>query len=130
MKILKTPPLECQPIRTLNFGYKHLLKTTWLKGQLPTVTHGLYGDTLTVDNVSIEHLVPKSKGGHTEIANIALATKKNNIYRSSKNLRDVLSWEQAANYLKQFKGIKAENGFDGDFYIKRVSPTIERLLRQ
>jgi len=115
-------------ISELTFKYKHLLKTQWLKGNLPSVTRGLYGDTLTRANVSLEHLRPHSKGGHTVLANLALASKARNNARGCQPLRKFLTQSQADEYLSQFRGINIE-GFNGDSYIRRVGETIKGLLK-
>ena len=112
----------------ITFAQNHPLKTHWLKGHLPSVRYGIYGGELTPDTVTVEHLVPRSKGGHTTYNNIALATKLNNNRRSSHPLKNYLTQAQADEYLEQFKGIEIED-FSGDRYIRRVSPTIQRLLK-
>ena len=112
----------------VSFGYTHYLKTYYLQGKLPTVKRGLYGGILTPETVSLEHILPKEKGGHTTLSNLALATKINNSYRGSKPLKDVLTEEQAKEYLDQFKGVQV-NDFYGDVYIKKAGATINRLLK-
>ena len=57
----------------VSFGYTHYLKTYYLQGKLPTVKRGLYGGILTPETVSLEHILPKEKGGHTTLSNLALA---------------------------------------------------------
>ena len=115
-------------IDSLTFAYKHFLKTLWQKGQLPTVKRGLYGDVLTHGNLSLEHLYPHSKGGHTVLANLALASKERNNARGCQPLRRYLTQSQADEYLSQFKGIVVD-GFNGDSYIRKAGETIKRLLK-
>ena len=106
---------------------KSILKTEWLRGNLPTVRKGIYGGILTPDSVSIEHLRPRSSRGKNSLNNIALATKKNNNARGNAPLYTRLTQEQADSYFKQFKGIKTPE-FDGDSYIRKASETVKRLL--
>ena len=49
----------------VSFGYTSILKTHWKNGLMPTVTKGLYGDELTQENVSLEHIKPHSWSGST-----------------------------------------------------------------
>jgi 5-methylcytosine-specific restriction endonuclease McrA len=122
MRITKTPPTFP------NFeGYKSQLKTLWKRGKLKTVTRGLYGDILTKDNLSLEHLKPHSKGGRTALSNLALASKDKNNFRNSKPLKDFLTSEMVENYLKQFKDIHAR-GFSGNKYIEMLRKTFKELL--
>ena len=109
------------------FGVSHLLKTHYLKGELP-IKKGLYGGTLTRDNVSLEHIIPKSKGGRTELYNLALATKYQNNKRSSRPLKECLTQEQADEYLSQFRDVRLPD-FNGDKYAYIVGKKIKRLLK-
>ena len=110
------------------FGVSHSLKTHWLKGDFPSVTKGLYGGKLTYDNISLEHITPKSKGGRTELYNLALATKYQNNKRSSRPLKECLTEEQADEYLSQFRDIKLPD-FNGDKYAYIVGKKIKRMLK-
>ena len=110
-------------------GNNSILMTYWRQGLMPSVKKGLYGNILTQKNVSLEHLQPASKRGHTALYNLALATKYKNNLRKNSPLSQFLTKEQAENYLKQFKGIYLPE-FNGDVYIKRVKETIIRCFRK
>ena len=112
----------------VSFCQNHPLKTLWLEHKLPSVRYGIYGGKLTPDTVTIEHLQPRSKGGKTTYNNIALATKLNNNRRSSHPLKNYLTDTMADEYLNQFRGVEVDD-FSGDRYIRRVEPTIKRLLK-
>lgn len=112
----------------ITFGTNHPLKTLWLQRKLPTVRYGLYGGELTPENISLEHLQSKKAHGRTTYSNLALATKLNNNRRSSHPLKNYLTQEQADAYLDQFRGVEIDD-FSGDRYIRRVEPTIRRLLK-
>lgn len=107
-------------------SYQNILKTLYKKGKMPSVTKGLYGETITPKNVSLEHLKPASWGGRTELANLALASQEANSARSSKPLKDVLSWEMLEEYLGQFN-FRIKNLFDGHKYQALVRGTCEKL---
>ena len=113
-------------ITPVSFGYSNKLKTLWKKGELQTVTKGIYGGLLTKENISLEHLKPHSLGGKTKLYNLALATVENNQKRSNKPLEDFLTKENLNNYLKQFKGIKLKK-FNGDKYIEQIKKTLQNL---
>lgn len=112
----------------ISFGYKHMLKTYWLEGKLPSVTHGFYGGKLTKDNVTLEHILPHSKKGSTVLNNLALSKNKNNWHRGNKPLEQFFNKETFERYCEQFKGIKLPF-FNGDEYVKQITKTIERLLK-
>lgn len=111
----------------VSFGYSSVLKTLYKKGKLPTVKYGFYGEKLTHKNCSLEHLVPHSKGGKTELDNLVLATKKNNSIRGNKNIIPFLNIECAIKYLNQFIGVK-EFGFNGNEYVVSVLRTLTKIF--
>lgn len=121
--------MQVKPIGQPNLfqGYKNILKTAWKKGKLPSVVRGLYGDTLTLNNVSLEHLKPHSKGGRTILSNLALASQDKNNARGCRPLKEFLTKEMTEKYLKQFENIKTKD-FNGNKYIEMLRKTFEELL--
>lgn len=113
---------QVQPIR---FGYSHPLKTAYKKGLLPTVKYDAYGNLLTKENVSLEHIIPHSKGGKTVLSNLLLANKKTNNLRGVRPLYLYASKGMILFYLEQFKNIKNQY-IDGNEYIKLIKETLEK----
>lgn len=110
----------------ITFGYHSPLKTLYKKGQMPKVIYGFYGDKLTPKNVTLEHLLPHSKGGASELDNFVLASKQNNLARGNDDIRKFANKECIVRYLSQFMGIKLPY-FNGDKYIKGILQTLEKL---
>lgn len=121
--------MQINPAQNISFGYKSVLKTYWLKGKMPSVTHGIYGSELTKDNITLEHLIPHSKGGKTTIGNLALSKNINNWVRSNQPISKFLDKDTFEAYCEQFKGVKLPL-FDGDNYIKLITKTVERLFKE
>lgn len=116
--------MNIQPIKNpVAFGYKNILKTLWLNGELPTVEKGIYGGILKPDIVTLEHIKPKSKGGLTKLDNLALATKELNELRGNKPLRFFLDKDKFIEYIEQFEKIELPN-FNGKEYIRNLIKTI------
>ena len=107
-------------------GYSSPLKKYFRKGLMPTVQRGLYGDLLSKDNLSIEHLIPKSYGGTTELYNLALASNRMNNLRGNMPLQDFLIPKKAIDYLLQFKDIKLPE-LNGNDYISNLLNLFHRL---
>lgn len=101
------------------------LKTLWDTGKLSKVKYGFYGDRLTQDNVSREHLLPKSLGGTTKFGNIVLASKQNNSMRGNRPIAWYIDLTAAKRYLKQFENMKIP--IDGNRYIQAVKNTLKFL---
>lgn len=114
-----------------SFGYTTVLSKLYKKGKLPTVTHGLYGKKLTPKNCSNEHLIPHSKGGKTDLTNIALADRIINMLRGNGDIKEFLTINMIRDYLSQFIGVKVKQSgkviFNGNEYIKNIIPTFEKL---
>lgn len=102
------------------------LKQLWDKGRLPSVKFGFYGDLLTKENISREHLKPASKGGRRFVTNIVLASKPKNNGRGNRDIRFYCIPDVAKQYLEQFKNIKIK-GFDGNEYIRQIKLTLKKL---
>lgn len=115
------------PNAQVNFGYHSPLKTLFLKGKLPTVKKGFYGDTLTKKTVSLEHLEPHCFGGKTDLTNLVLASKRNNQARGNDDIANYLDEKNVTEYLQQFIEIKLPN-FDGDKYIQGIIKKLGELL--
>lgn len=121
MKIISTTPIS--------FGYKNILKTYFLKDKLPSVTKGFYGGELTKNNVTLEHLLPTSKKGITKLGNLVLSKDVNNWNRGNRPLIQFYDPDIFKAYCKQFEGVKLPF-FNGDDYVKQITNTVERLLKQ
>lgn len=119
--------MRIEPIKpSPTFGYSNKLKTLYKKGKLP-VKYGFYGDVLTPKNVSLEHLLPHSKGGKTELSNLVLASKAKNNARGAGDLKDYIDPDAFKQYVDQFIGFKTK-GFDGNKYVSMILKTINELL--
>lgn len=116
-------------IKPISFGYKSVLKTQYLNGNMPEVKKGFYGGILTPDNVTLEHVLPHSKGGKTTLSNLALSVNENNWKRGNKPLIQFFSQEAFDEYIEQFRLIHLAN-FDGESYIKALTKTINRILKR
>lgn len=116
-------------IKPLQFGYKSVLKTEWLKGNMPTVTHDMAGNLLTRANVTNGHMLPHSKKGATALYNLMLETKEYNFSKGNQPFSKFFTKEGFDAYCEQFKDIKLKN-FDGLEYIKKITETASRLLKE
>ena len=112
--------MSIEPIDTVSFqptfGYSNPLKTLFKKGKLPSVKYDFYGDPITKKTATLDHLLPKSKGGKSVQENYVLATAKNNHDRGSDDIHLWFNVENAKRYLKQFLNVKLK-GLNGNSYI-------------
>lgn len=110
------------------FKYQNILKTLYKKGKLPSVKYGFYGDELTKEIVTLEHLKARSKGGKTELRNLVLASANKNQERACRPLSEMLNWECVGRYLEQFRNVIVD-GFNGNQYIQMILKTIKEILK-
>lgn len=107
--------MQVQPIKPLSFGYKNRLKTEWLAGKLPQLKHDFYdGSLLSKDTLTLEHILPKSKGGKTTLNNLVLTSYNNNMRRGNRDIRQFINKAAALQYLDEASKIKTKdiNGAD------------------
>lgn len=109
------------------FKQQSPLKKEWLKGKMPSVTKGIYGGELTKDNVTLEHILPLSKGGTNDLSNLALAVGENNWARGDEPLIKVLNPEDYENYIRQFKNVSLPD-INGKKYVENLNLTVERVV--
>lgn len=114
-----------QPIllNNTNFGYNHKLKTDFKKGLLPTVKFDVAGIKLTKDNVSLDHVIPKSQGGKNTLFNYALASKWFNSFRGVVPLCKLITKEMFEKWARQFEGITV-CGVAGEKYTEEIKKKI------
>lgn len=107
--------------------YKSILKTEWLKGNLPTVQKGIYGGIITRDTISLEHVEPVSKGGKTILSNLAIANRFLNTLRGNRPLRFFLDGDKFNEYIEQFEKVNLPN-FNGKEYVRNLIKTVINVL--
>jgi hypothetical protein len=109
-----------------SFGYRSILKKEFLRGKIP-IEYGFYGDKLTKDTVTLEHIVPHSKGGKSTLSNYVLSSMNNNHRRSNRPLADYINWDWANKYFEVMEKIKTKR-FDGKKYVSDIKKTIQYAL--
>lgn len=117
--------MKIQPSQTINFGYNNQLKTLFKKGKLPSVRYDVSGRELTKKNVTLDHVIPKSKGGRSIQENYMLATAEFNHLRGNDPLKNHMTNSNLVRYLNQFIDVVVD-GFNGNKYIKGLLETLDR----
>ena len=120
--------MDIQPIQPVNFGYNDKLKQLFKKGKLPTVKYDISGRKLTKKNVTLDHVIPKSKGGESTTDNYMLATAEFNHMRGNDPLRDHMTNKGLVRYLSQFIDVWVD-GFSGNKYVKGLLKTLDEANR-
>lgn len=120
-------PLQTLQAYNMNFeGYDCELKRLYKKG-LIKIKYSFYGGKLNPKKASIEHIIPRSKGGRSWQSNYVLCNSSQNSNRGNSPLLHYIDWEAVGLYLKQFEGVKVKH-FDGDRYIKDIVSAIDEAI--
>jgi hypothetical protein len=119
-----------QPIKIdiTSFKRKSIIKTEWLNGNVP-LKKGFLGGELTPQNISIDHIKPRSQGGRSELSNYVLMTIENNGKKSSDDIFYYATKENTEQYFKAFEGIKLGK-YQGEDYLKMISKTLRKLWQK
>ena len=117
--------MHVDSVSGINFGYSNQLKTLYKRGKLPSVKYDISGRKLTKKNVTLDHVIPKSKGGESTQDNFMLATYEFNQLRGNKPLKEFMTTENFVRYVDQFIGVFVD-GFNGNKYIKGLLKTLEK----
>jgi len=121
--------MRVNPTSKITFTYSSPLKTAWKKGLLPTVTKGLSGTPLKKDTVSVDHIVPHSKGGKTTLSNLVLEDAVWNNKRGNTPIWDWITDEMLEDYCKQFQDVYNEF-INGNNYVKLIKETFAKLKKE
>lgn len=100
----------------ISFGYKSILKSEYLKGNIK-LKKDITGNILTKDNVTLDHTVPKVRGGKSRLDNYSLMVDYINHRRGSKKLGDIIDLPSFIDYIMVMLNTHTEY-FDGTEYLK------------
>ncbi len=117
------PPATVDYPPNPNFGYSHKLKTDFKKGLLPTVKFDVAGIELNNKNVTLDHVVPKSLGGESNLFNYMLSSDWFNAFRGVVPLAKLITKEMFDKWAKQYEDIMV-CGVKGVEYTKEIAKKI------
>ena len=117
--------MEIQPI---TFGNKSILKTEFNRGNIP-LKRDITGHSLDKDTVSIDHTIPKSKGGKSDLYNYSLMNVFINNKRGSKPIKNYIDLESLIEYIRKMIDIKTLD-FDGVEYLKGWLKTLQKAIKE
>lgn len=120
--------MKIAPFSTILFGYKSVLKTEWLKGNMPSVKHDIGGNILTKENITNGHMLPVSKGGKTNLKNLTLETLNYNQMKGNKPFSWFFDVKNFMRYCEEMSKVELPN-FKGIEYVKGIIETAFELIK-
>lgn len=110
------------------FGYKSVLKKDFDRGLIP-LKRDITGRKLKKGYVSVDHTIPKSKGGKSNINNYSLMDSFINNKRGSKPLKPFIDLESLVEYINVMINVKTPD-IDGVEYLKGWLKNLLRALKE
>lgn len=120
--------MNIRRIDTIPFKYKSILKTEWLKGNMPSVKHDIGGNLLTKENITNGHMLPVSKGGKTNLKNLTLETLNYNQMKGNKPFSWFFDIKNFMRYCEEMSKVDLPN-FKGIEYVKGIIETAFELIK-
>lgn len=116
--------MNVQAISNLTFDSR--IKKLFKSGKLK-LDYGLYGEPLTKENVSDEHIVCRCYGGKTIESNIALASKEMNNKRGCQPIEKFVTIEMVNAYIERIRQNNIK-GYDIEAYCQGIIKTFSKIF--
>lgn len=116
--------MNVQAISNLTFDSR--IKKLFKSGKLK-LDYGLYGEPLTKENVSDEHIICRCYGGKTIESNIALASKEMNNKRGCQPIEKFVTIEMVNAYIERIRQNNVK-GYDIEAYCNGIIKTFSKIF--
>lgn len=116
--------MNVQAISNLTFDSR--IKKLFKSGKLK-LDYGLYGEPLTKENVSDEHIICRCYGGKTIESNIALASKEMNNKRGCQPIEKFVTIEMVNAYIERVRQNNIK-GYDVETYCNGIIKTFSKIF--
>ena len=117
-----------KPVDSVTFGYKSVLKKDFDSGKIP-LKKDITGHPLKRGQATVDHTIPKSKGGKSELYNFTLMNKEANMARGNKPLRYFIDFESLIEYIRTMLDVKTEH-INGVEYVKKWLKNLTKELKR
>lgn len=115
-------------IQSVSFGNKSILKTEFDRGAIP-LKRDITGHKLKRGESSVDHTIPKSKGGSSSLYNYSLMNPIANNKRSNNPIKNYIDLESLIEYINVIINVKTMD-FDGVDYLKGWLKTLLRAVKE
>ncbi len=116
------------PVDTITFGNKSILKKEFRKGRIP-LKKDITGQPLKKGDETVDHTIPKSKGGKSNLYNYSLMSSVANNKRSNKPIRNFIDLESLIEYIRVMLDVKTMD-LDGVDYLRGWLKNFLKALRE
>lgn len=121
-------PNPIQPTNQLTFQYSSILKDEFKRGAIK-LSKDITGSPLSKKTASLDHTIPKSKGGKSCLANYNIMNRIANRLRGNQPLKDVIDLESLIEYIIVM--LNTDTGkFNGIEYLKKWLPNLKKEIKE
>lgn len=113
---------------TVSFCAKSILRTEFDRGNIP-LKRDITGHKLKRGEASLDHTIPKSKGGKSDLYNYSLMNPIANNKRSNNPIKPYIDLESLVEYINVIINVKTMV-FDGVDYLKGWLKILLRALKE
>ena len=119
--------MKIQATSQLTFQYSSILKDEFKRGAIK-LSKDITGQPLTKKVASLDHTIPKSKGGKSCLANYNIMNRLANMLRGNKPLKEVIDLESLIEYIIVM--LNTDTGkFNGIEYLKKWLPNLHKEIK-
>ena len=115
-------------VSSVSFQARSALKREFDSGYIP-LKRDITGNPLKKGYASLDHTIPKSKGGKSELFNYSLMNIIANNKRGSKPLKEFINLESLIEYIRIMLEVKTAD-IDGIEYLKGWLKTLQRAIKE
>jgi len=108
----------------INFGYKSVLKQEFLNGNIK-IKKDITGHKIDKKNVTLDHTIPKARGGKSTLSNYSIMDMVTNMNRGTKSLKGLIDIPSFIDYILVMLEVDLEN-FNGIEYLKKWLPNLRK----
>lgn len=112
----------------ITFTNKSILKTEFRRGKIP-LKKDITGQLLKKGNETVDHTIPKSKGGKSNLYNYSLMSSLANNKRSNKPIKEYIDLESLIEYIRVMLDVKTMD-LDGVNYLRGWLRNLSRALKE
>lgn len=115
-------------ISSVSFQARSALKRDFDSGYIP-LKRDITGHKIKRGETSVDHTIPKSKGGKSTLFNYSLMNSITNNKRGSKPIEQFIDLESLIEYIRIMLEVKTEN-INGIDYLKGWLKTLQRAIKE
>lgn len=115
-------------VQAVSFGNKSILRTEFDRGNIP-LKRDITGHKVKRGESSLDHTIPKSKGGKSDLFNYTIMNPIANNKRSNNPIKPYIDLESLVEYISVLLNVKTMD-FDGVEYIKGWIKNLLRALKE